>query len=289
VDNEVSATQIGEAARRLGLAGAAVCVHASLRSFPKLAAGPETLVDGLLSIGATVMVAAMAGGAFGVPAPPDDRPARNAIDYADVDRQTAAAPWPGLTNTFSPASNEVDGWLGATSAYVAARPDRIRSPRTGTFAAVGPVATALIGAEDERDVFGPLRALRDRDGWVLLAGVDLTKMTLLHLAEIEAGRRPFIRWMRAPDGSTTRVRVGECSMGFERLAPALAAEERRTTVGASTWRAYPAGPALERAASAIRADPAITRCPASTCQECADAIAGGPIEPPDADERRHPS
>ena len=280
--DEVTAAEIAEGAHRLGLAGVAVCVHASLRSFPKLSSGPETLVDGLLSTGATVMVATMAGEAFGVPAPPEDRPARNAIDYAEVERQAAAAPWRGLANIFSPTTDEVDEGLGATSACVAARPDRIRAQRTGTFAAVGRLAAALMCAEDERDVFGPLRALRDRNGWVLLAGVDLRRMTLLHLAEIEAGRSAFIRWMRAPDGSTMRIRVGECSMGFERLAPAIAAEVRRTMVGASTWRAYPAGPALELAARAIRADPGITRCGKSTCQECADAIGGGPIEP-DAD------
>ena len=277
--DEVTAAEIAEGVHRLGLTGVAVCVHASLRSFPKLSRGPETLVDGLLSTGVTVMVATMAGEAFGVPAPAEDRPARNAIQYAEVERQAAPAPWRGSANTFIPTSQEVDEELGATSAYVVAHPDRIRSPRTGTFSAVGPLAAALMSAEDERDVFGPLRALRDRDGWVLLAGVDLRRMTLLHLAEIEAGRSAFVRWMRAPDGSTTRIRVGECSMGFERLAPALAPEERRTMVGASTWRAYRAEPALDLAARAIRSDPGITRCDKSTCQECADAIAGGPIEP----------
>lgn len=277
--HEVTAADIAEGARRLGLAEVAVCVHASLRSFPKLSRGPETLVDGLLSTGGTVMVATMAGEAFGVPAPVEDRPARNAVDYAEVARQAAATPRRSWANIYRPTSDEVDEGLGATSAYLASHPDRIRSPRTGTFSAVGPLAAELMRAEDERDVFGPLRALRDRNGWVLLAGVDLTTMTLLHLAEIEAGRSAFIRWMRAPDGSTMRVRVGECSMGFERLASALAAVERRTTVGASTWRAYPAGPALDLATRAIRADAGITRCDESTCQECADAIDGGPIEP----------
>jgi len=279
VHSEVTDVQIAEGAERLGVAGGALCVHASLRSFPKLARGPATLIDGLLATGVTVMVATMAGEAFGIPAPRDDRPTRNAIDYAAVERQAAAAPWPGVADIYDSTRVEVDAWLGATSAHVAARPDRIRSSRTGEFSAVGPLASELMSAEAEGDVFGPLRALRDRDGWVVLAGVGLTSMTLLHLAEIEAGRRAFVRWMRAPDGSPMRIGVGECSTGFEQLAPALAAEERRTIVGASTWRAYPAGPALALAAQAIRSDPGITRCDRSTCQECADAIAGGPIDP----------
>jgi hypothetical protein len=41
---------------------------------------------------------------------------------------------------------------------------------------------------------------------------------------------------------------------------------------------FPARPALDLAAAAIRAEPTITHCPDPTCLECADAIAGGPIE-----------
>ena len=277
--NDITEGEIVQAAERLGVAGRALCLHASLRSFPRLARGPATLIDGLLATGATVMVAAMAGEAFAIPAPPDDRPARNAIDYRAMDRQAAAAPWPGSADTFDPARVEIDSGLGATCVHVARHPDRIRSPRTGGFSAVGPLASALMSAEDDDDVFGPLRALRARDGWVVLAGVDLRSMTLLHLAEIQAGRKAFIRWMRAPDGSPMRIRVGECSMGFERLAPALAADERRTIVGASTWRAYPTRQALVLATRAIRADPSITRCDDPSCEQCPDAIAGGPMLP----------
>ena len=235
-------------------------------------------MDGLLSTGATVMVAAMAGQAFAVPAPPDDRPARNGIDYGDKDRQAAAAPWPGSSDIYDPTRGEVDDWLGATSAYVASRPDRIRAPRSGTFCAVGPLARVLIASETADDVFGPLRSLADVGGWILLAGVGLTSMTLLHVAEVDAGRRPFVRWMRGPDGSSMRVGVGGCSAGFERLAPALASVERRVVIGTSTWRAYPVEPVLTLAAQAIRADPGITACDDPSCQECPDAIAGGPID-----------
>ena len=277
---ETSEEEIADAAARLGVAGAALCLHASLRSFPRLERGPATLVDGLLSTGATVLVATMSGTWFGIPAPPDDRPARNAIDYRAADEQAAAASWRGATDVYDPSRVEVDAWLGATSAYVAGRPDRVRAPRSGTFAAVGPLASELVAAETEADVFGPLRALRDAEGWVVLAGVGLTSMTMLHLAEVEAGRQPFIRWMRAPDGAPMRVRVGECSNGFERLAPTLAVEERRVAVGASRWRAYPARALLALTVDAIRSDPSITRCDDPDCRECPDAIAGGPIDGP---------
>ena len=100
VQNQINEAEIAQAAERLGVAGRAMCVHASLRSFPRLTRGPATLIDGLLSTGATVMVATMAGEAFAITAPPDDRPARNAIDYRAMDRQAAVAPWPGLADIF---------------------------------------------------------------------------------------------------------------------------------------------------------------------------------------------
>jgi hypothetical protein len=41
---------------------------------------------------------------------------------------------------------------------------------------------------------------------------------------------------------------------------------------------FPAREALELAADAIRTTPSITHCPNLECIECADAIAGGPLE-----------
>lgn len=275
----VSEADVATAAEKLGIAGAAICLHAALRSFPRLVDGPATLVEGLLSTGSTVMVATMANEAFEIPPPLDERPHRNGLDYAERDRSTARDPCPGSNDIFDPSRTEVDRWLGATSAYVAARPDRIRCRlSTGTFSAVGPMAERLIGAEVAEDVFGPLRELTRVSGHVLLAGVGLTSMTLLHLAEVMAGRVPFIRWSLGPDGRPVRSRGGECSRGFERLAPVLSPLERGGVVGKSRWRAFPAGQAVELAAAAIRAEPEITHCDDDACIECADAIAGGPRE-----------
>jgi aminoglycoside 3-N-acetyltransferase len=275
----IEAADIERALRELDLAGRPVAVHVSLRSFGRLADGPATIVDGMLAAGCTVLAATMAPDLFGIPAPFDDRPARNGLDYAQQDADHTRASWPGLEDTFDSSRTEVSAWLGAFSAHVAARPDRVRCAlASGELAAVGPLADALIGAETDTDIFGPLRALADHDGAVVLMGVGLTRMTLLHLAELEAGRQPFIRWSRGRDGRPARARAGECSDGFERLAPVLAPIERRATVGQSRWRAFAARPALDLAADAIRRDPSITHCPNPTCIECADAIAGGPIE-----------
>lgn len=275
----VTADEIGAGLDRLGLAGQPVAIHVSLRSFRGIEGGVATLIDGLLSKGSTLLVATMANEAFSIPAPPDDRPARNAVDYDAKDERAAASPWPGQTDIYDETRTETDSWLGATSAYVAARPDRVRGRRPyGEFTAQGPLASALIGAETEEDVFGPLRELAKRDGRVILMGTTLTSMTLLHLAEVEAGRRPFIRWARGPDGEPVRVRGGECSKGFDNLADVLSGIERQTRVGTSLWRAFPAREAVQLAAEEIRRNPEITRCSNPSCPECPDAIAGGPLE-----------
>jgi aminoglycoside 3-N-acetyltransferase len=280
----VSGTPVGvrdveNALRELGVDGRPIEVHVSVRSFGGLEDGPATIVDGVLASGSTVLAATMAPDLFGVAAPPDDRPARNGIDYSTQTSIAGDAQEEESLGAYDPARTEVSGWLGAFSAYVAARPDRIRCRyASGEFSAVGPIASRLIGAETDADVFGPLRALVEENGAVVLMGVGLTRLTLLHLAEVEAGRRPFIRWGRGRDGRAVRVRVGECSEGFESLASSLAPVERRLVVGASQWRMFPAREALQLAADAIRTTPSITHCPNLECIECADSIDGGPLE-----------
>ena len=268
---------VERAIRDLDLTGRPIEIHVSLRSFGRLAHGAATIVEGVLAAGSTVLAATMAPELFGIPAPLGDRPERNGIDYAtqpNASEVTRASP----TRAFDPSCTEVSTWLGRFSAHAASREDRRRCKlATGEFTAVGTLAERLIGAETEADVFGPLRALVEENGAVVLMGVDLTKMTLLHLAEVEAGRRPFVWWAQGHDGRAVRVRAGECSNGFESLAAALATIERAALVAQSSWRVFPAREALRLAAHAIRANPSITHCPNPDCIECADAIAGGPL------------
>ncbi len=269
---------LAAAIERLELGNRVIELHASLRSFPRLDGGPDALVRSFLDAGCTVLVPTMATELFALTPPAGDRPARNGIDYDAEDRRSRASARvaPAI---YDARCTEVDSGLGAVAAHVAARPDRLRCRYpVGSFSAIGPRASELIGAEVTEDVFGPLRALTTLDGTALLVGVSLIRLTLLHLAEVEAGRRPFIRWALDANAAPLRVRCGECSMGFDNLAAILEPVERRTSVGASLWRALPAVEVVRRASAAIGSDPAITHCPNPRCLECADAVAGGPIE-----------
>jgi len=159
-----------------------------------------------------------------------------------------------------------------------ARAERQRGNHAlNSFAALGPLAAALVDSQSSFDIFAPLVRLCELGGALLLVGVDLTSATLVHLAEGDGGRELFRRWALDTDGGLVECRVGSCSDGFGKLEPALATLGRELTVGSSRWRCYDAAAALAAATTAIRENPFVTDCGRATCPRCRDAIAGGPI------------
>jgi aminoglycoside 3-N-acetyltransferase len=256
--------------RALGLCERPVCVHSSLRSFGTVEGGAATVVAAFLEEACTLLVPTFSARVFGVAAPEGMRPARNGLDY------DAATDSPGAARVFTPAANDVSPSMGAIPAAVLARPERVRGDHPlCSFAAVGPDAASLVGSQRPLDVYAPLRLLAARDGFVLLIGVGLERLTLIHLAEERAGRTLFRRWANAADGRPMEVETGGCSDGFARFEPVLGPLAREARVGESGWRAFPARASLEAAAEAIRRDPAITHCGSADCR-CNDAVAGGP-------------
>ncbi|MER5771745.1 AAC(3) family N-acetyltransferase [Streptomyces sp. NPDC001985] len=272
----ISAEQLGRAVDELGLGGLPVLVHAALRSFGEpLDGGADAVADALVGRGCTVLVPAFTEPHFGVapPAEPSMRPARNGLDYA--------RPWPreplAAPDVYSPGCGLVNPRLGAFPAALLARPGVRRGGHPlNSFAALGPDAPALVRDQSAEDVYAPLRALAEGNGWSLLIGVGLNRMTVLHLAEQQSGRRLFRRWARAEDGRTVQVEVGSCSEGFPRLEPLLAPRARTTTVGAARWAAHPVRETLASVVPALAADQERTRCSAR-CPACRDSIAGGPL------------
>jgi aminoglycoside 3-N-acetyltransferase len=271
----ILATHLATAAGELVPPDRPLMVHASLRSFvAPIAGGAGTMLDALLARGRTVMVPAFTEPQFGLTAPAALRPARNGIDYT-----TLPAEPPPAGASYDAGCGLINPGLGVLPAALISRPGAVRGQHPlNSFAALGPLAGELIAAQNPADVYGPIRELAARGGLILLIGVGLNRMTALHLAEQQSGRRLLLRWARGADGGVSMFEVGSCSEGFPRLDPVLRPYARATVVGGSWWRAYPAQQTLAAAATAITEDQTITHCPRNDCLLCHDSIAGGPIE-----------
>ena len=267
---DVTAKSIADEAERMGLAGRPLLVHSSLSSFGWVIGGSGAIIDGLLEPGCTVMVPSFTG-AFTVPPPEDQRPERNGWDYVEQHGPNA-----GVGRVYSPDNKEIDRDMGAISAAVLSKDGAVRGDHPiCPFAAVGPAARELIAGQAPLDVFAPIRQLGRLDGVIVMMGVGLNSMTALHLAEQISGRQPFRRWANGPDGVPMQAAVGGCSRGFPRMDSLLASLERRTQVGQSVWRVFPAQPLLDRAAHVVREQPKLTHCGDVSCLRCDDAVAGG--------------
>jgi aminoglycoside N3'-acetyltransferase len=275
----ILASHLAEAIDELAPPSRPLMLHASLRSFgAPIAGGAVTLLDILLKRDRTVMVPAFTEPHFSLapPATVTMRPSRNGIGYTTF----PAVPPPPEGAIYTVDCGLINPGLGALPAVLINRAGAIRGEHPlNSFAALGPLAGELIAAQSPTDVYGPIRELAAHAGLILLLGVGLNRMTALHLAEQQSGRRLFLRWARASNGQTSMFEVGSCSEGFPRLEPALRPYEHTAAVGASMWRAYPAGQTLTVATDAIKKDQSITHCFKKDCQLCRDSIAGGSIEP----------
>jgi aminoglycoside 3-N-acetyltransferase len=271
----ILADHLAKAADELAPPGRPLMLHASLRSFgTPIAGGADTLLDVLLARGRTVMVPAFTEPQFGLAAPATLRPARNGIDYTTLPE----APSRPESSAYAVDCGLINPGLGALPTALIRRAGTIRGQHPlNSFAALGPLADQLIAAQSPTDVYSPIRELAAHAGLILLIGVGLNRMTALHLAEQQSGRRLFLRWARGADGRISMFEVGSCSEGFPRLEPTLHPYARTTAVGSSRWRAYPVTQTLAAATIAISEDQGITHCPDNDCLLCRDSITGGPL------------
>ncbi|WP_419664711.1 AAC(3) family N-acetyltransferase [Streptomyces sp. 2-1] len=276
---KITAEQLVAIIDELALVRRPVMVHASLRSFGRpVEGGADAILDALLSRGCTVLVPSFTEPQFGVIPPTTMRPARNGIDYATLPDKTAARPETAASYTVD--CGVINAGMGALPARLLARGAMRRGRHPlNSFAAVGPQAAELVVAQTPTDVYGPVRTLADRNGAILLLGVELNRMTALHLAEQQSGRQLPIRWARTADRRVIMVETGSCSEGFPRLEPWLRPLARTARVGGSRWSVYPAKEALAAAVAVMTADQSVTHCADADCLACRDSVAGGPVGP----------
>ncbi|MFC7230915.1 AAC(3) family N-acetyltransferase [Saliphagus sp. GCM10025308] len=115
--------------------------------------------------------------------------------------------------------------VGAITEAFWNRPEAVRSAHpTKSVAAIGPDAESVVANHELRNSIGPgspiHRLINDRDGQILLLGVDHTTNSALHVAE-RLANLPYRdqiaeTTIRGEDGSTETVEVNQvhCSHGF---------------------------------------------------------------------------
>ena len=261
---------IRETIKEMDLFGKPVCLHSSLSSFGWLSEGAVSLIDEFVLAGCTLLVPTFCYH-FEVPQPAEVNVRRNGFDGTGTSHQ------PRSPTGYSPHSLEIDEDMGIIPKVILGMPGRIRGYHPlNSFTAVGPLANTLVCEQTPIDVYSPLAKLASVDGVVVLAGVQLNRMTLLHYAEQLAGRRLFCRWARVASNAIVETSVGGCSEGFPNLDYALIPRSLEYPLGDSFLRVFPAQETIALASQIIYDTPTITHCLDELCVRCNDMIEGGP-------------
>jgi aminoglycoside N3'-acetyltransferase len=277
VSGMVTSAEIAATVVRAGLKNKALILHSSYKSFGGVKEGPKGVLDAFLDEGCTVMAPTFSW-RYMVPPPCDMRPPQNGFDYTKMDSVMQ-----GASMIYNPESTEIEeAYMGVIPKIMLETTGRVRgSHPICSFCALGPYAPELIRGQKPMDVFAPLRELALFNGYIVLAGVNYTRMTMLHLAEQMTGKRMFIRWANDENKKPAINENGGCSEGFYKLEPYLSNLERAEKAGESRWRILHAGRLLKAAARLFQLKPGIGHCDDPKCIRCNDMEKGGPIITPD--------
>jgi aminoglycoside 3-N-acetyltransferase len=227
----ITEAEIAEGLGSLGLdSGSSVLVHASLRSFGRVEGGAEAVCRALVGTCGTVMMVSGTWEQTGVPAPPGLVRPHNAYYNA--------ASWPAFDDALGSAAPftpdlQVDPWLGrvAETMRLGFAHERSTHPLF-SFLAVGTHARQLIDAQRLDWPLGPIDALAELGGYVLLLGVGHTSNTTIHLAEQRLGRSRFYRYAKAaPEAWMELPNISGESHRFDEIEPELSAVTTEAHIG----------------------------------------------------------
>ena len=269
----ISKKDFEKAIEFLGIKNSSVCIHSSMKSFGEKVE-LEDLKNAFLENGCTILTPTFS---YDFEAPPIKRFSPNQNGIGD-------GSWYTQRELPSPKHFDVDSKdvstsdMGVFSQFILDDKKSVRGNHPlNSFTSLGKCANELVSAQTWRDVYAPFDKLIEKDGFVLLMGVDLTSATIIHYAEMLAGRTLFVRWAYDENLKIVPTNVGSCSEGFNNLESALKNYAKEIFVGKSKWICFRARDMVEICAEQIKQNPNITHCEDENCDRCNDMMLGGPI------------
>lgn len=240
-----------------------VMVHASLSAFGDVRGGVDTLLGGLLGNWDSVLAPTFT---YKTMLTPEEGPENNGLTYGSGRDQNQMA-------EFYTPDKPADRMMGVLAETLRKRPNAMRSNHPIlSFAGVN--ASEILLSQTLDDPLAPIGALVERDGWVLLLGVDHTVNTSIHYAEKLAGRKQFVRWALQTYGVTACPGWPGCSDGFEKAAPLLEDITHSVQLGPARVRALPLQYMMDILVDWIKKDPLALLCTREECERC-DAVRAG--------------
>ncbi len=242
----------------LGLAGKPVIAHASLKKFGDIPGGPKTVIQALLASCSGVVMPAFTYKTMIVP---EVGPPNNGITYGSkTDHNKMAQPF---THTMPP-----DKMMGILPAALLRERRALRTSHP-ILSFSGIHTDDILLTQTLFDPLAPIKALADKNGWMVLINVDHTANTSIHYAEKLAGRRQFIRWAMIPD------RILECpgypgdSSGFNEIEEYIRTDTIRVDMeGGAFIQAVPLKRLMDAVVECIKRDPLALLCQRSDCERC---------------------
>lgn len=243
----LSRSELRSGFRGIGLrTGDGVVVHSSLSSIGRVDGGAAAVVDALLD----------AVGSEGTVLVPT---------FTRYDEPYARTDSPSTT--------------GAITEALRRRGDAVRSDHpTKSVAAIGPDAETLVADHDPANSLGPgspLHRLLERNGRILLLGVDHTANSAIHVAERLADvpyRDQTAQTETRVDGDVETVEVNRvhCSRGFEVVRPLAEQGDvvSRGQIGAAEARLLDGGGLLSLVVELLAADRGALLCSVPDCDRC---------------------
>ncbi|MBV6394530.1 MAG: hypothetical protein HFACDABA_00095 [Anaerolineales bacterium] len=246
----------------LSLRGVPVIAHASFKSLGAVQGGPRAVLDALITTTGALMMPAFT---YETMVYPPLGPDRNGVDYKAEHARRAGAT--SLLPVYFRADLPVDREIGSLPELLRRRPEARRSLHP-ILSFVGVNAEQALAYQSMENPLGPIGALAERGGYVLLIGVSQRANTSVHYAEKLAGRPQFLRWAATPRRVVRCPNFPGDSFGFDELAPRLKPYTRAVAIGNARMEAIPLQAMFNVVQTMIEKNPLALLCQRTDCRRC---------------------